>query len=118
MSELVDGFARGVGLACMVMVSVALAALAIGWAAGKIGERRDRRDDLVRSLYARELGRSLWSGAWWFPDAHVKRALQLIGISLQMNGAYDVDQIREKWSEGDPDVDDLKGEPQRDGGTR
>ena len=101
-------FSRLTGMMFLLAVGVGLAALAVSAAARRIMELRTRRDDLVRSLYARDLGRELWSGAWWFPDPSVKRALHLIGISLQMHGGFRVDQIREKWAAGDEaDVSDL-----------
>jgi hypothetical protein len=106
-SSLVTFFSMA-GAIILAALSLAVMAMSIGWAAFHVKRVRDRRDELVRSLYARQFGRELWSSAWWFPSPDVKRVLQLIGISMQMHGTYDVEQIREKWKQGDEaEVQDL-----------
>ena len=98
-------FAGIVGVVCLVLITVTALCFGIAAAAWHIGLLREKRDALVRQLHAREIGRTLWSSGWWFDNPDTKRAIQLIGISMQMHGTYDVDKVREQWRLPDEQTD-------------
>lgn len=89
-----------VGIFICVVFALAVAALAVMGAIHQYHKYRDLQDYKVRALAARDIGRQMWSAGWWFESDDAKRVLQLVGISLQVHGMFDVDKIRNAWREG------------------
>ena len=85
-------------IAASAVVTLGCVAIAAAMWMGVVEKMRDRRDWLIRSKTAHDIGRDLLNSAWWFGEhPPTQHAVHLIGDALLRYEGFRDEVIREAW---------------------
>lgn len=89
------------GWICAVLISIALAAAAVAWAADMCRRAMERYRWAIDTETRQSVGRSLAASGWWFSESpDTSLVVRIIGERLTKGESIDADSMREQWRKG------------------